>query len=31
MDLLLTPIKGRTRALLERVGRAGKRTGQALA
>jgi hypothetical protein len=25
------PIKGRTRALLQRVGRAGKRTGQALA
>jgi hypothetical protein len=27
---LLTPIKGRTRALLERVGRAGTRTRQAL-
>jgi hypothetical protein len=30
LDPLLTPIKGRTRALLERVGRAGTRTGQAL-
>jgi hypothetical protein len=29
-DPLLTPIKGRTRALLERVGRAGTRTRQAL-
>jgi hypothetical protein len=31
LDPLLTPIKGRTRALLERVGRAGTRTRQALA
>jgi hypothetical protein len=30
LDPLLTPIKGRTRALLERVGRAGTRTGQTL-
>jgi hypothetical protein len=30
LDPLLTPIKGRTRALLERVGRAGTRTRQAL-
>jgi hypothetical protein len=30
LDPLLTPIKGRTRALLEKVGRAGTRTGQAL-
>jgi hypothetical protein len=30
LDPLLTHIKGRTRALLERVGRAGTRTGQAL-
>jgi hypothetical protein len=30
LDPLLTPIKGRTRVLLERVGRAGTRTGQAL-
>jgi hypothetical protein len=30
LDPLLTLIKGRTRALLERVGRAGTRTGQAL-
>jgi hypothetical protein len=28
LDPLLTPIKGRTRALLQRVGRAGKRTGR---
>jgi hypothetical protein len=31
LDPLLTPIKGRTRALLEKVGRAGTRTRQALA
>ena len=30
LDPLLTPIKGRTRAFLEKVGRAGTRTGQAL-
>jgi hypothetical protein len=30
LDPLLTPIKGRTRALLEKVGRVGTRTGQAL-
>jgi hypothetical protein len=30
LDPLLTPIKGRTRAILEKVGRAGTRTGQAL-
>src|SRR5688572_26024292 len=30
LDPLLTPIKGRTRAFLERVRRAGPRTGQAL-
>jgi hypothetical protein len=30
LDPLLTPIKGRIRALLERVGRTGTRTGQAL-
>jgi hypothetical protein len=30
MDPLLTPIKGRTRAFLEKVGRAGTRTRQAL-
>jgi hypothetical protein len=31
LDPLLTPIKGRTRALLRKVGRAGTRTRQALA
>ena len=31
LDPFLAPIKGRTRALLEKVGRAGKRTRQALA
>ena len=30
LDPLLTPIKGRTRALLQKVGRAGTRTRQAL-
>ena len=30
LDPLLTPIKGRTRAFLEKVGRAGTRTGHAL-
>jgi hypothetical protein len=30
LDPLLTPIKGRTRAFLEKVGREGTRTGQAL-
>jgi hypothetical protein len=30
LDPLLTPIKGRTRAFLEKVGRAGTRTGQTL-